>query len=71
MAELARERTRCLHPRVRRGIAFALQRQGRGILGMALQKSVAEMVAYAHAGADPAKGWLELSPELCDMEVIA
>ena len=69
--ELARERTRGLHPRVRRGTALALQHRWWGILGMALQKSVAEMVANADAGADLVTGELEPSPDLCDLEVIA
>ena len=37
--ELARERTRGLHPRVRRGIAFLLEHRWWGVLGIALQKS--------------------------------
>ena len=40
-------------------------------MGMALQKSVAEMVANADAGADLVTGELEPSPDLCDLEVIA
>ena len=54
--ELARERARGLHPRVRRGTALSLQHRWWGILGMALQKSVAGMVADADAGADHATG---------------
>ena len=69
--ELARERTRGLNPRVRRGTALALQHRWWAILGMAVQKSVAEMVANADAGADLVSGWLEPSPDLCDLEVIA
>ena len=40
-------------------------------MGMALQKSVAEMVANADAGADLATGWLEPSPDLRDLEMVA
>ena len=69
--ELARERTRGLHPRVRRGTALALQHRWWGVLGMALQKSVADMVANADAGADLVSVGLEPSPDLCDLEVIA
>ena len=36
--DLARERTRGLHPRVQRGTALALQHRWWDILGMALQK---------------------------------
>ena len=69
--ELARVRTRGLHPRVRRGTALALQHRWWGILGIALQKSVAEMVVNAEAGADLATGGLEPCPDLADLEVIA
>ena len=69
--ELARERTRGLHPRVRRGTALALQHRWWGVLGIALQKSVADMVANADAGADLVSVGLEPSPDLCDLEVIA
>ena len=40
-------------------------------MGIALQKSVAEMVANADAGADLATGCLEPTPDLYDLEVIA
>ena len=40
-------------------------------LGVALQKSVAEMVVNAEAGADLATGGLEPCPDLGDLEVIA
>ena len=69
--ELARERTRGLHPGVRRGTALSLQRRWWGILGMALQKSVAGMVADADAGADLAIGQLEPTLALCNLEVVA
>ena len=68
--ELARERARGLHPRVRRGTALSLQHRWWGILGIALQKSVAEMVANADAGADLATGQLEPSPALYDLEMV-
>ena len=66
--ELAQERTRGLHPRIRRGTALALQHRWWGILGIALQRSVAAMVLYAD-GADLATGWLEPPPALGDLGV--
>ena len=69
--ELARERARGLHPRVRRGMTMSWQHRWWGILGVALQKSVAEMVANADAGADLATGQLEPTPDLYDLEVVA
>ena len=69
--QLARERTRGLHPRVRRGTALSLQHRWWGILGVALQKSVAEMVANAGAGADLSTGHLEPTPDPGDLEMVA
>ena len=69
--ELARERSRGLHPRVRRGTALSLQHRWWGILSIALQRSVAGMVANADTGADLATGQLEPSPALCDLDMVA
>ena len=41
---LAREHSRGLHPRIRRGCMLGFQRRWWGILGIALQTSVAEMI---------------------------
>ena len=67
--ELACERTRGVHPRLRRGMALSLQHRWWGVLGIALQKSVAEMVMNAGAGADLATGRLEPTPALSDLEL--
>ena len=67
--ELGRERTRDLHPRVRRGISYSLQYRWWGVLGIALQKSVAEMVMNAGAGADLAAGRLEPTLLLSDFDL--
>ena len=50
--ELARERSRGYHIRIRRGIALSLQHRWWGILGVALQKAVRDVVLNADAGAD-------------------
>ena len=68
---LAREYARGLHPRVRRGTSLALQHRWWGILGVALQNSVAHMVIHADAGADLACGQLEPTPCLADLEILA
>ena len=41
---LVRERTRMLHPRVRRGTALGLQHRWWGILSVSLQKAVARAI---------------------------
>ena len=69
--ELARERARGLHPRIRRGTALALQHRWWGILGVALQKSVANMVLYAENGSDLHSGQLEPTPAIADLGVLA
>ena len=65
--QLAREKTRGLHPRVRRGVALGLQHRWWGLLGVALQKSVAQLVMHAAAGADLAQTELEPVPPLADV----
>ena len=45
LVELARERSRGIHPRLRRGTALGLQHRWAGILGIGLQRGVAHIVA--------------------------
>ena len=47
---LARERSRGLHPRLRRGFALSLQNRWWGILGVALQRAVAHIVLNPDGG---------------------
>ncbi len=49
---LARERSRGLHPRIRRGVALSLQNRWWGILGVALQNAVAHCIMNSSAGVD-------------------
>ena len=56
--ELAREATRGLHIRVRRGTALLLQRRWFGILGIGLQRGVAHIIAH-NEGADLVRTQLE------------
>ena len=64
---LARERTRGLHPRVRRGIALALQHRWWGLLGVSLQKSVAQLVLNPNTGVGLVQTQLEPAPCLADI----
>ena len=64
---LARERTRGLHPRIRRGIALSLQHRWWGILGIAVQKASAHVVRYQLAGMDLVRTQLEPEPPLADV----
>ena len=63
---LARERTRGLHPRVRRGTALLLQRRWWGILGIALQRGVAHILQY-ETGADLVRTQLEPATAIADL----
>ena len=63
---LARERTRGLHCRIRRGIALTLLRRWWGVLGVALQKAVAHMALRAE-GADLCTTLLEPGLALADL----
>ena len=65
--KLARERTRGLHVRVRRGIALSLQHRWWGILGLALQRSVAHVVLSSAAGVDLVTTGLEPTPAVGDL----
>ena len=65
--KLARERTRGLHVRVRRGMALSLQHRWCAILGLAVQKSVAHVVLSSPAGVDLLATGLEPAPALADL----
>lgn len=52
LPELAQERSRGLHPRIRWGIAAALQDRWWGIFEIALQRAVAHCVLHADVGAN-------------------
>ena len=65
--KLARERTRGLHVRVRRGMALGLQHRWWGILGLAVQRSVAHVVLSSAAGVDLLTTGLEPAPALADL----
>ena len=66
--ELARERTRGLHGRVRQGILLSLQHRWWGILGIALQSSVAR--AVLREVADLPETRLEPVPPVTDLEIV-
>ena len=66
---LVRERTRMLHPRVRRGTALSLQHRWWGILSVALQKAVAHAI-LRESGADLPDTLLEPIPGLADLPVV-
>ena len=67
---LAREHSRGLHPRIRRGAALGFQNRWWGILSIALQKSVAQAVRR-DTGEDIATVGLEPCPRLADLPVLA
>lgn len=70
VADLVRERTRMLHPRVRRGTALGLQHRWWGVLSVGLQKAVAKAI-IRDAGGDIADTLLEPVPAIGDLEVLA
>ena len=68
---LARERTRGLHVRVRRGVALQLQRRWSGIVAVALQRAVAHMILHAaDEGVDLFAAELEPAACLADLDVL-
>ena len=69
MKSLVRERTRLLHPRVRRGTALSLQHRWWGILSITLQKAVARAILRP-AGEDLYVSLLEPVPGIADLAVI-
>ena len=67
---LARERSRGLKPRIRRGVALSLQHRWWCILGIALQRAVAHCVLNSGAGADLVTTLLEPSPGIADLMAV-
>ena len=62
LVELTRERSRGIHPRLRRSTALGLQHRWAGILAIGLQRGVAHIVANDF-GADLVRTQLE--PAIC------
>ena len=69
MEKLVRERSRMLHPRVRRGTALGLQHRWWGILSASLQRAVARAI-MRDTGADLHDALLEPIPGLADLAVV-
>ena len=69
MGKLVRERTRMLHPRVRRGTALSLQHRWWGILSTSLQRAVAQAI-LRDAGSDLHTALLEPIPGLADLVAV-
>jgi len=69
MQALVRERSRLLHPRVRRGVALGLQHRWWGILSVSLQKAVARAIVRDE-GADLYQALLEPTPGIADLPVV-
>ena len=69
MQALVRERSRLLHPRVRRGTALSLQHRWWGILSVTLQKAVARAI-LRETGADLYESLLEPIPSIADLPVV-
>ena len=67
---LARERSRGLNPRIRRGVALSLQHRWWCILGIALQKAVAHIVLNSSAGADLVTTLLEPAPGIAELMAV-
>ena len=63
---LARERTRGVHVRLRRGTALLLQRRWWGILGVGLQRGVAHVIHHS-GGTDLVRTQLEPATQLADL----
>ena len=68
--DLVREKSRLLHPRVRRGTALGLQHRWWGILSISLQKCVARGM-LEDDGADLHDALLEPIPGLVDLPILA
>ncbi len=66
---LARERSRLLHPRIRRGVALGLEHRWWGILGVALQQAVAHAVLNPDS-ADLVRVQLELVALLSNLQIL-
>ena len=67
---LAREHSRGLHPRIRRGAALGFQHRWWGILSIALQRAVAEAV-LRETGQDLCTVAIEQPPPLAELPVVA
>ena len=67
---LGRERTRGVHPRLRRGVALSLQQRWWGVLGIALQKAVAHIVLTPAVGVDLVQTQLEPLQPFGDLAVV-
>ena len=65
---LARERSRGLPRRIRRGVILALQHRWWGILGIAMQRAVAH-AATRDVGEDLNDALLERAPNIADLPV--
>ena len=63
---LARESTRGLHPRVRRGTCMLLQKRWWGILGIGLQRGISHIIAYSW-GTDLQRSLLEPATFFADL----
>ena len=63
---LAREKSRGMHPRLRRGIALAYQQRWAGIVSVGLMKGVAA-AAMRGEGSDMAATFLEPAPAVADL----
>ena len=66
LPKLAREKARCVHPRLRRGTALAYLSRWTSLLGVALQKAVAASVLRSE-GADLPTTLLEPAPNIADL----
>ena len=69
LPELARERSRGLHPRIRRGTALGMLHRWSGIVVVWLQRAVAHIVAR-DTGADLPRTQLEPLVNLADLATV-
>jgi len=69
LPELARERARRLHPRIRKSTALALQHRWAGVLAVGLQKAVSHIVVGS-PGADLVRMQLEPSAYLAELDIM-
>ena len=67
---LALEKSRGLHPRIRRGVALSLQHRWWGILGIASQRAAANIVLNSNAGVDLFTSLLEPSVMVADLVAV-
>lgn len=65
--KLAREKSRGMHPRIRRGMALAWQQRWFGLLGISLQRAVAHCILHHSTGADLVTSLLEPFPHAADV----